>query len=79
MSIDFIVKLPKSKEAMTGVKFDLILVIIKRLMRYGIFILYKEASIAKDLAYAINKTIIANYSLLEEWIIDKDKLFISKF
>ena len=66
MSIDFIVKLPKSKELMTRVKFDLILVIIKRLIRYGIFILYKEASIAEDLAYAINKTVIANYRLLEE-------------
>ena len=64
---------------MTGVKFDLILVIIKRLMRYSIFILYKEASIAKDLIYAINKTVIANYSLLEEWIIDRDKFFMSKF
>jgi hypothetical protein len=64
---------------MTGVKFDLILVIIKRLIRYSIFILYKEASTIKDLAYAINKTVIANYSLLEEWIIDRDKLFMSKF
>ena len=51
---------------MTGIKFDLILVIIKRLMRYSIFVSYKEASIAKDLIYAINKTVIANYSLLEE-------------
>ena len=66
MSIDFIVKLPKSKEPMIGVKFDLILVIIKRLIRYSIFVLYKEASTAKDLAYAINKTVIANYSLPEE-------------
>ncbi len=79
MLIDFIVKLPKSKEPITRVKYDLILVIIKRLMRYSIFILYKEASIAKDLIYAINKTVIANYSLLEEWIIDRDKLFMSKF
>ena len=51
---------------MTRVKFDLILVIIKRLIRYSIFIPYKEASSAKDLAYAINKTVIANYSLLKE-------------
>ena len=42
---------------MTGIEFDSILVIIERLTRYGIFVLYKEASIAKDLAYAINKTI----------------------
>ena len=48
-------------------------------MRYSIFILYKKVSIAEDLAYAINKTVIANYSLLEEWIIDRDKLFMSKF
>ena len=66
MLIDFIIKLPKLKEPMTRVKFDLILVIIKRLIRYGIFILYKEASTIEDLIYAINKTVIANYSLLEE-------------
>ena len=64
---------------MTGVKFDLILVIIKRLIRYSIFIPYKEASTIKDLIYAINKTVIANYSLPKEWIIDRDKLFMSKF
>ena len=51
---------------MIRVKFDLILVIIKRLIRYSIFISYKKASIIKDLAYAINKTVIANYSLPEE-------------
>ena len=66
MLIDFIVKLPKSKELMTRVKFNLILVIIKRLMRYSIFISYKKASTAEDLIYAINKIVIANYSLLEE-------------
>ena len=64
---------------MTRVEFDFILVIIKRLIRYSIFVLYKEARIAKYLAYTINKTVIANYSLLEEWIIDRDKLFMSKF
>ena len=79
VSIDFIVKLPKLKEPMTRVEFNSILVIIKRLMRYSIFILYKEASMAKDLAYAINKTVIANFGLSEEWIIDRDKLFMSKF
>ena len=64
---------------MTRVKFDLILVIIKRLIRYGIFVPYKEASTIEDLTYAINRMVIANYSLLEEWIIDRDKLFMSKF
>jgi transposase InsO family protein len=79
VSMDFIVKLPKSKEPMTGIEFDSILVIIERLTRYGIFVPYKEASTAEDLAYAINKTVIANYGLPEEWITDRDKLFTSKF
>ena len=64
---------------MLKVEYDLILVIINRLTKYKIFKLYKKASIAKDLVYIINQTIIANYKMLDKFIINRDKLFISKF
>ena len=64
---------------MLKVDYDLILVIINRLTKYDIFKLYKKASIAKDLAYTINQIIVANHKMLNKFIIDRDKLFISKF
>ena len=51
--IDFIVKLLKLQELMTGVKYDSILVITDRLTNYAYFILYKKSSIAEDLTYIV--------------------------
>ncbi|UQC81185.1 uncharacterized protein CLUP02_06671, partial [Colletotrichum lupini] len=47
--------------------------------KFTYFILYKELSIIKDLVYIFTKTILLNYGLLKEIILNKDKLFISKF
>ena len=66
MSIDFIIKLPISKEPMTGVEYDSILVIIKRLTCYRMFIPYIEASIAEDLAYAVSKHVVIIYRMPKE-------------
>ncbi|OBT81095.1 hypothetical protein VE02_10352 [Pseudogymnoascus sp. 03VT05] len=51
IALDFIVKLPLSKDPLTGVEYDSILVITERLMKYGKFIPYLEASNAEALAY----------------------------
>ena len=75
IALDFIVKLPLSKEPMTNVTYDSILVITDRLTKYRHFILYKEASDAIELAYTFLKVVIANHGLLEEIILDRDKLF----
>jgi hypothetical protein len=64
---------------MIRVVFDLILVIIDRLTKYGYFILYKESSLAEKLAYAFNKHIIGNHRISKEIISDRDKLFTSRF
>ena len=50
--------------------YNLILVIIDRLIKYKHFILYKEASNAIKLMYTFLKVIIINYRLLEEIILD---------
>ena len=77
--MDFITKLPKSVKLITGTEFDSILVITDRFIKYGYFVPYKESSLAEDLTYAFNKTIIGNHRILKEIISDRDKLFISKF
>jgi hypothetical protein len=77
--MDFIIKLPPSKEALTGVIYDFILVVTDRLTKYAHFISYKEGLTAEELVYTFNKNIIANYRIPKEIINNRDKLFISNF
>lgn len=79
IALDFIVKLPPSKEPMIGFVSDSIIVVTDRLTKYRHFVLYKEASDAIDLIYIFLKVIVAAYRLPDEIISDRDKLFTSKF
>jgi hypothetical protein len=79
IALNFIVKLLLSKEALTGVTYNLILIIINRLTKYAYFISYKEGLIIKELTYTFNRNIITNYEILEEIISDRNKLFTSNF
>jgi hypothetical protein len=79
VALDFIVKLPSSIKPIIEVVFDLILIIINRLTKYGYFIPYKESLLTEKLAYAFNKHIIGNYEIPKKIINDKDKLFTSRF
>ena len=49
--LNFVVKLPPSKEPIIGTEFDFILVVVNRLIKWGTFISYKELFIAEDLVY----------------------------
>ena len=64
---------------LTGVIYDLILVVTDRLIKYAYFISYKEGSTVEELVYTFNRNIIINYEISEEVISDRDKLFISNF
>jgi hypothetical protein len=77
--MNFIMKLLKLKELMTQKEYNLILVIIDRLIKYRYFILYLKEFIVEDLAYIFMKYIIINYGISEEIISNKDKLFTLKF
>jgi Integrase zinc binding domain len=79
VALDFIVKLLPSVKLIIEVVFDLILVVIDRLTKYGYFILYKESLLAEELAYAFNKHIIGNYKILKKIISNRDKLFTLRF
>ena len=76
---DFVVKLPLSKEPITGIEYDSILVIVDRLTKYAYMLPFSESCTAEELAYAFLKTIVANHGTPEEIISDRDKLFTSKF
>ena len=79
ITMDFIVKLPLSKDTVPNIKYDSIIVVVDRLTKYAHFILWKEKRNAKDLAKVILKVIIANHGIPQNIISDRDKLFTSKF
>ena len=47
------------------------------LTKYIYLELYKEVFTVEDLVYIFNKTIIAQYEILDKIILDRDKLFTS--
>ena len=61
--MDFIVKLPRSREPLTQAIFDAIWVIVCKMTKYVHLVPYKEASDAKEFAYAFRKHIVANHSM----------------
>ena len=79
ITMDFIVKLSLSKDSITDIKYDSILVVVDRLTKYAHFIPWKEKENAGDLAKVILKEIIANHGIPQSIISDKNKLFTSKF
>jgi hypothetical protein len=74
--LDFVVKLLLSRDLITGIEYDFILVVIDRLIKYTYMILYLEANMAEDLVYMFFRVVITNYNALEEMISDKNKFFI---
>ena len=77
--MNFIMKLLKLKELMTQKKYDLILVITDRLIKYEYFISYLKKFIVENLAYIFMKYIIINHGIPKEIINNRDKLFTLKF
>jgi hypothetical protein len=60
-------------------KYNSIFIIINRLTKYMYIISYIENNMVKDLVYIFFRIIIINYSILEKIILNRNKLFISKF
>jgi len=79
VTMNFITKLPTSKNSAWGVKFDSILTIVNRLIKYTMFISFKKTTTASVLMYTILQELINNHELSKEFIINRDKLFTSKF
>jgi hypothetical protein len=74
-----VVKLPPSKDPITEVIYNSILVIIDQLTKFGYIIPYKESSTTEDLAYIFLRIVASIYRVPTEIISDRNKLFISKF
>jgi hypothetical protein len=74
--LDFVVKLLLLRDLIIRIEYDFILVVIDKLTKYTYIILYLKASIIEDLAYMFLRVVVVNYSVPEEIISDRDKLFI---
>jgi hypothetical protein len=79
VTLDFITKLPLSKELITGVIYDSIIIVTDRLTKYVYFIPYLKNFLTEDLAYIFYKYVMANYGFPQRIISNRDKLFISRF
>ncbi len=77
--MNFIIKLLKFKNPAWEVRFDSILIIVNRLMKYMMFISFRETVTASVLMYIILWELISNHELSKKFIINRDKLFMSKF
>lgn len=77
--MDFITKLPASKDPATGVKYDSILTVVDRLTKWSYFFPYKESWSAEQLADVVYRHIASVHGWPKEWITDRDTKFASKF
>ncbi len=77
--MDFIVKLPKSKDLVLGVLHDSILVIVDRLTKYLYFIPCSESINAEQLGCLVLDRLVRYYRILIVFITDRDKLFTSNY
>ncbi len=79
VTMNFITKLLTSKDLAWEVKFDSILTIVDRLTKYTMFISFKKTTTASVLTHIILQKLINNHRLSKKFIIDRNKLFTSKF
>ena len=79
MTIDFIIKLPKLEDPITKDRFDLILLIVDKLTKYIILILYKETYNTEQLRFLFLDQLVKNNSVPKDIISDRDKLFTLRY
>ena len=79
VSMDFITKLPKSKDPVTGITYNLIMVIVDRFTKYLIAVPFKETHTAEQLGYLLLDRLVRDHGVLIMIITDRDKLFTSNY
>ena len=77
--MDFIVKLPISKDPVIREEYDAILVIVDRLIKLSHLILFNEKYTAEQLGFIILDRLIRYHGILEVLISNRDKLFTSNY
>ena len=76
---DFIVKLLKSRDLVTGQEHNLIFIVVDKLTKIGHFILYTEEILAEGVAQVYTKEVFTQYRAPEKIISNRDMRFMSAF
>ena len=76
---DFIIKLLKLEDPITRQIYNIILVIVDKLIKQGYFIVYIEEISAEDIARIYIKEVFIKYRALIKIILDRDLRFIVVF
>ena len=77
--MDFIVKLPQSKDPATGMHYDSVLNMVDRLTKYSHFIPCQEAMTAEQLGWLVLDRLVRYHGLPSTFVTDRDKLFTSRY
>ncbi len=77
--MNFIIKLPKLTNLATKDKYNFILIIINKFIKYLYIIACKKKFIVKQLKYIVLNRFIRYYNILKELISNRDKLFTSNY
>ena len=72
-------KLPKSKDPITGQEYNSIFIIVNKFTKWGYFIAYTEEILAEDIVQVYMKEVFSRYKVLNKIILDKNTKFISVF
>ena len=69
----------KSKDLVTGQLYNVILVIVDKLMKWGYFIACIEEILAEDVAWIYVKKVFLWHGSPDKIILDKDLKFVAAF
>ena len=72
-------KLPKSKDPITGQEYDSIFIIINKFTKQGYFIAYIKEILAEDIAQTYIKAVFLRYRTPAKIILDRNTRFILVF
>ena len=70
VTMDFIVKLPKSKDPITDVSYDSVLVSVDRLTKFAKFAPWNENWPVEKLAYTVLRYVMADNDLPDVFVTD---------
>ena len=76
---DFIVKLLKLKDFITGQEYDSIFIIIDKFTKWGYFIAYIKETLVKDMVQIYIKEVFLRHGVLTKIILNRDIRFILVF
>jgi len=69
----------KLRDLIIGQDYNIILVIVDKLTKWGYFIVYTEEILAEDIARIYIKEVFIRYKALSKIILDKDLRFVIVF